>query len=230
MDESGNPVGGPLLRTMRPGSGPGRRTQEAPPAPRSLPSRIRRRPSHPGGAPGFSPGPRSSGAPPCRCRPAPWSRPWRRLRARSRPSQAPVAHPPVYLSMDFTDVELPVLIKFMKRADEENFIFDERVQGKITIISPARVTMRRRTTSSSPCCRRRGSPPSRRGTRSRSSPPGKRARTRSDRRLEGKPLGGVHHPPRSSAEPRERRGRPADHAAVSKDGMVSAFVPPTRCC
>ena len=57
------------------------------------------------------------------------------------PSMAPVAHPPTYLSMDFTDVELPVLIKFMSEQTKRNFIFDERVQGKITIISPRRVTL-----------------------------------------------------------------------------------------
>ena len=55
---------------------------------------------------------------------------------------APAAFtPPVYLSMDFTDVELPVLIKFMSEQTKKNFIFDERVQGKITIISPRRVTL-----------------------------------------------------------------------------------------
>ena len=57
------------------------------------------------------------------------------------PSQAPVAQSPTYLSMDFTDVELPVLIKFMSEQTKRNFIFDERVQGKITIISPRRVTL-----------------------------------------------------------------------------------------
>jgi general secretion pathway protein D len=56
-------------------------------------------------------------------------------------AQAPAAHPPVYLSMDFTDVDLPVLIKFMSEQTKKNFIFDERVQGKITIISPRRVTL-----------------------------------------------------------------------------------------
>ncbi len=53
----------------------------------------------------------------------------------------PPVSPPVYLSMDFTDVELPVLIKFMSEQTKKNFIFDERVQGKITIISPRRVTL-----------------------------------------------------------------------------------------
>ena len=53
----------------------------------------------------------------------------------------PAAHPPVYLSMDFTDVELPVLIKFLSEQTKKNVNFDERVQGKITIISPRRVTL-----------------------------------------------------------------------------------------
>ena len=57
------------------------------------------------------------------------------------PSQAPVVLPPTYLSMDFTNVDLPVLIKFMSEQTKKNFIFDERVQGKITIISPRRVTL-----------------------------------------------------------------------------------------
>jgi general secretion pathway protein D len=43
--------------------------------------------------------------------------------------------------MDFTDVELPVLVKFMSEQTKKNFIFDERVQGKITIISPRKVTV-----------------------------------------------------------------------------------------
>jgi len=42
--------------------------------------------------------------------------------------------------MDFTDVDLPVLIKFMSEQTRRNFIFDERVQGKITIISPRKLT------------------------------------------------------------------------------------------
>jgi len=53
----------------------------------------------------------------------------------------PVAKSPTYLSMDFTDVDLPVLIKFMSEQTKRNFVFDERVQGKITIISPRRVTL-----------------------------------------------------------------------------------------
>ncbi|MBI5419927.1 MAG: type II secretion system secretin GspD [Deltaproteobacteria bacterium] len=61
------------------------------------------------------------------------------------PAAAPEAgepkRPPVFISMDFTDVDLPVLIKFISEQTKKNFIFDERVQGKITIISPRRISV-----------------------------------------------------------------------------------------
>jgi general secretion pathway protein D len=43
--------------------------------------------------------------------------------------------------MDFTDVDIPVLVKFISEQTKKNFIFDERVQGKITIISPRRISL-----------------------------------------------------------------------------------------
>jgi general secretion pathway protein D len=49
--------------------------------------------------------------------------------------------PPVYISMDFTDVDLPVLVKFISEQTKKNFIFDEKLQGKITIISPRRISV-----------------------------------------------------------------------------------------
>src|SRR4030066_206757 len=59
-----------------------------------------------------------------------------------KPAAPPPPLPPqVYLSMDFTDVDLPVLIKFISEQTRKNFIFDERVQGKITIISPRRISL-----------------------------------------------------------------------------------------
>ena len=63
---------------------------------------------------------------------------------RTKPADIPPkarATAPVYLSMDFTDVDLPVLIKFISEQTKKNFIFDEKVQGKITIISPRRITL-----------------------------------------------------------------------------------------
>jgi general secretion pathway protein D len=56
------------------------------------------------------------------------------------PAAERAPHAPVYISMDFTDVEIPVLVKFMSEQTKKNFIFDERVQGKITIISPRKIT------------------------------------------------------------------------------------------
>ena len=87
----------------------------------------------PAEAPAEVPAPAPSAAPLEAPAPAPFAAP-----AATPP---PPVSPPVYLSMDFTDVELPVLIKFMSEQTKKNFIFDERVQGKITIISPRRVTL-----------------------------------------------------------------------------------------
>ncbi|MBI5342492.1 MAG: hypothetical protein HZB63_04120 [Deltaproteobacteria bacterium] len=57
------------------------------------------------------------------------------------PQPAEAKRPPVFISMDFTDVDLPVLIKFISEQTRKNFIFDERVQGKITIISPRKISV-----------------------------------------------------------------------------------------
>jgi general secretion pathway protein D len=62
-------------------------------------------------------------------------------RKQATPPPRASGRPPVYLSMDFTDVDLPVLIKFISEQTKKNFIFDERVQGKITIISPRRISL-----------------------------------------------------------------------------------------
>jgi general secretion pathway protein D len=62
-------------------------------------------------------------------------------RKQAAPPRRASGPPPVYLSMDFTDVDLPVLIKFISEQTKKNFIFDERVQGKITIISPRRISL-----------------------------------------------------------------------------------------
>ena len=89
------------------------------------------------GVVGAPPVPAQAAAPLAAPPPAPSAAP----EAAPAPSMVPVAQSPTYLSIDFTDVELPVLIKFMSEQTKKNFIFDERVQGKITIISPRRVTM-----------------------------------------------------------------------------------------
>lgn len=44
------------------------------------------------------------------------------------------------VALNFQDVELPVLAHFVSEVTGRNFIVDERVRGKVTIISPTRLT------------------------------------------------------------------------------------------
>jgi general secretion pathway protein D len=117
------------------GAGPGVKSEvvEAPPVPVTAPASQAPPVPAPAQVPLAPPAPMPS--------PPPAAAPGAGTAPAPGPSMAPVAHPPVYLSMDFTDVELPVLIKFMSEQTKKNFIFDDRVQGKITIISPRRVTL-----------------------------------------------------------------------------------------
>jgi general secretion pathway protein D len=45
-----------------------------------------------------------------------------------------------YITMDFQDVDLAVLVKFMGEITGKNFVMDDRIQGKVTVISPTRIT------------------------------------------------------------------------------------------
>ncbi|HUI25347.1 MAG TPA: type II secretion system protein GspD, partial [Candidatus Kryptonia bacterium] len=45
------------------------------------------------------------------------------------------------ITMDFQDVDLPVLVKFISEVTKKNFIVDEKVKGKVTIISPAKISI-----------------------------------------------------------------------------------------
>src|SRR5439155_190669 len=44
------------------------------------------------------------------------------------------------VALNFQDVELPVLARFVSEVTGRNFIIDDRVRGKVTIISPTRIT------------------------------------------------------------------------------------------
>src|SRR5438105_2745831 len=44
------------------------------------------------------------------------------------------------VALNFQDVDLPVLAKFVSEVTGRNFIVDDRVRGKVTIISPTRIT------------------------------------------------------------------------------------------
>jgi general secretion pathway protein D len=45
------------------------------------------------------------------------------------------------ITMDFQDVDIAALVKFMSEVTSKNFILDERVHGKLTIISPTKMSV-----------------------------------------------------------------------------------------
>ncbi len=44
--------------------------------------------------------------------------------------------------MDFQDVELPTLVKFISEITGRNFLLDEKVQGRVSVVSPNEITVR----------------------------------------------------------------------------------------
>jgi general secretion pathway protein D len=47
------------------------------------------------------------------------------------------------ISFNFVEVEIPSVIKFISEITGFNFVFDERIRGKITIIAPTRLSILR---------------------------------------------------------------------------------------
>src|SRR4029077_17662267 len=61
---------------------------------------------------------------------------------RVSPGSAPEKVPEKQLiTMDFQDVEIGVLVKFISEITGKNFILDEKVRGKVTVISPTKITI-----------------------------------------------------------------------------------------
>ena len=54
-------------------------------------------------------------------------------------AKSETAQPPK-ITMNFQNVDIPVLAKFISEITGKNFLVDESVRGKITIISPSKVT------------------------------------------------------------------------------------------
>ncbi len=46
-----------------------------------------------------------------------------------------------YVSIDFNDVDIGVFIKFISELTGKNFVVDQRVKGKVTIISPSKISI-----------------------------------------------------------------------------------------
>ena len=49
--------------------------------------------------------------------------------------------PQQYVSIDFNNVDINVFIKFMSELTGTNFVVDQRVKGKVTIISPSKISL-----------------------------------------------------------------------------------------
>lgn len=48
---------------------------------------------------------------------------------------------PRFVTIDFDNVDLPVFIKFVSELTGKNFVIDEKVRGKVTIISPRKISL-----------------------------------------------------------------------------------------
>ena len=46
-----------------------------------------------------------------------------------------------FISIDFNNVDINVLIKFISELTSTNFVVDQRVRGKVTIISPSKISV-----------------------------------------------------------------------------------------
>jgi len=47
-----------------------------------------------------------------------------------------------FISIDFNDVDISVFIKFISELTSKNFVVDQRVKGKVTVISPSKISVK----------------------------------------------------------------------------------------
>jgi len=71
--------------------------------------------------------------------------PWSAAPAHAQPVVGPVSDTDKgtqrLITMDFRDVDIAVLVKFISEMTGRNLILDERVHGKLTIISPTKMSI-----------------------------------------------------------------------------------------
>ncbi len=61
--------------------------------------------------------------------------------AQQAPAVANPSEKPKLITLDFNNVDLPVFVKFISELTRKNFIIDDKVKGKITIFSPAKISV-----------------------------------------------------------------------------------------
>jgi len=64
-----------------------------------------------------------------------------RNRGKQRPKQKPT-ETERFVTIDFNDVDISVFIKFISELTGKNFIVDRRVKGKVSIISPSKISVK----------------------------------------------------------------------------------------
>jgi general secretion pathway protein D len=109
-----------------------------PPSPASpvtaSPSRVRMNPPATAGTPpaAVNVPPQPAEAPPAKLTGAPVSQ-----------ASQPVTRPQVgrYVTIDFDNVDIQVFIKFISELTGRNFVIDEKVRGKVTVISPKKIAV-----------------------------------------------------------------------------------------
>ena len=60
----------------------------------------------------------------------------------ARPASAQAEESEQFVSIDFNNVDINVFIKFMSELTGTNFVVDQRVKGKVTIISPSKISLK----------------------------------------------------------------------------------------
>jgi len=60
---------------------------------------------------------------------------------KTTPPPATAAQGKQYVTIDFDNVDIPVFIKFVSEVTGRNFLLDERVKGKVTVISPRKIAV-----------------------------------------------------------------------------------------
>ena len=59
-----------------------------------------------------------------------------------KPGARSVSKPERFVTIDFNNVDINVLIKFISELTGRNFVVDNRVKGKVTIISPEKISIK----------------------------------------------------------------------------------------
>jgi general secretion pathway protein D len=60
----------------------------------------------------------------------------------AKPASAKPSNTEQFVSIDFNNVDINVFIKFMSELTGTNFVVDQRVKGRVTIISPSKISLR----------------------------------------------------------------------------------------